>query len=186
MQKVSTTPVSDHALVQAIAGGDQQALQALNQRYGHALAAVADRILMDKADAEEIAADVLWQVWRQAVVFDPQRGSVAAWLMTVVRSRAIDRLRARNVRSRTIDNVSEEPKVADASDEISSAERRKFVAAALKTLSESERAVLELAYYSDLSQSAIAEKTGLPLGTVKSRIRNALIKLREDLKRFGN
>ncbi len=185
MQKASTTPLSDHALVQAIADGDQQALHALNQRYGHALAAVADRILMDKGDAEEVAADVLWQVWRQALVFDPQRGSVAAWLMTVVRSRAIDRLRARNVRARTVVNVSEEPQVEDASDAIRSAERRKFVAAALKNLSESERVVLELAYYSDLSQSAIAEKTGLPLGTVKSRIRNALLKLREELKGFG-
>ncbi|MGH7840213.1 MAG: sigma factor, partial [Candidatus Binataceae bacterium] len=91
MEKVAATSPSDAALVQAIAAGDQEALRSLNQRYGNALAAVADRILIDKADAEETAADVLWQVWRQAVVFDPMRGSVGAWLMTLVRSRAIDR-----------------------------------------------------------------------------------------------
>jgi RNA polymerase sigma-70 factor, ECF subfamily len=185
VQKIAATSPSDPALVQAIAAGDQEALRTLNQRYGHALAAVADRILIDKADAEEIAADVLWQVWRQAVVFDPARGSVGAWLMTLVRSRAIDRLRARNVRQRSLTASGELMASDDASLPLQHAERRKFVVTALNTLGENERAVLELAYYSDLSQSAIAEKTGLPLGTVKSRIRGALIKLREELKGFG-
>jgi RNA polymerase sigma-70 factor (ECF subfamily) len=165
-------------------------LRLLNYRYGNALAAVAERILNDKADAEEIAADVLWQVWRQAVVFDPARGSVGAWLMTLVRSRAIDRLRARNARLRPA-GVAEDPAedVARADDEtvaIDARQRRAIVKRALDKLDGRERTVLELAYYSDLSQSAIAERTGLPLGTVKSRIRAALLKLREDLKGFVN
>jgi len=191
VQKIFATTLTDLVLVQAIATGDQEALRALSQRYGHALAAVAGRILGDKADAEEVAADVLWQVWRQAVVFDPQRGSVGAWLMTLTRSRAIDRLRARNVRLKPLSELNQGQEVADisevpdASPQLRSVELRAFVAEALKGLDENERAVLELAYYSDLSQSAIARKTGLPLGTVKSRLRRALVKLREPLKGFG-
>ncbi|MGH8011192.1 MAG: sigma-70 family RNA polymerase sigma factor [Candidatus Binataceae bacterium] len=176
---------SDEALMRAIAAGDQQALRSLNQRYGHALAVVADRILSDRTDAEEVAADVLWQVWRQAVLFDRTRGSVGAWLMMLVRSRAIDRLRTRTSREAVAraDAASfvDDP-VPDPAGALHSAERRKVVGAALATLAEGERTVLELAYFSDLSQSAIAEKTGLPLGTVKSRIRSAMIKLKEALK----
>jgi RNA polymerase sigma-70 factor (ECF subfamily) len=189
VEKTLATSLNDQALVQAIAAGNQDALRALNQRYGHMLAAVADRILSDKADAEEVAADVLWQVWRQAVVFDPARGSVAAWLMILARSRAIDRLRARNVRSKPLGEWTEVLEVADTSEvphawlELHSAEVQR-VAAALKGLSENERAVLRLAFYSDLSQSAIAEKIGLPIGTVKSKTRNALIKLRKALRGF--
>ena len=186
MPKASTSTPPDQALVQAIAGGDQEALRMLNQRYGHALAAVAGRILDDKADAEEIAADVLWQVWRQAVVFDPARGSVGAWLMTLVRSRAIDRLRARNVRLRPLTGSSSVAEAPDATFDLHAAQTRNLVAAALKNLGENERNVLELAYYSDLSQSAIAAKTGLPLGTVKSRIRSALIKLKVALQGSGD
>src|ERR1700693_298956 len=87
--------ISDEALVSAMATGDQDALATLNQRYGRALSAVADRILRDKADAEEVAADVLWQLWREASRFDRGRGSVGAWIMMTVRSRAIDRMGAR-------------------------------------------------------------------------------------------
>lgn len=186
MPKTPASKLPDQALVHAIAGGDQEALRTLNQRYGQALAAVAGRILDDKADAEEVAADVLWQVWRQAVVFDPARGSVGAWLMTLVRSRAIDRLRARNVRLRPLTGSSSVAEVPDATFDLQAAQTRNLVAAALKNLGENERAVLELAYYSDLSQSAIAAKTGLPLGTVKSRIRSALIKLKEALRGSGD
>src|SRR5277367_5182619 len=80
--------ISDEALVSAMAAGDQDALATLNQRYGRALSAVADRILRDQGDAEEVAADVLWQLWREASRFDRSRGSVGAWIMMTVRSRA--------------------------------------------------------------------------------------------------
>jgi len=181
----TTSALSDEAVVRAVGAGDQEALRTLNQRYGHAIAALAERILSDKADAEETAADVLWQVWRQAVTFDRTRGSVGAWLMMLARSRAIDRLRARNARSAADADPSERKLTSDPTLELHSAEKRRMVAVALAKLQESERTVLELAYFSDLSQTAIAEKTGLPLGTVKSRIRSALIKLRESLKGIG-
>lgn len=186
MQKTSAIPPSDEAVIRAIADGDQESLRLLNQRYGNALAAVAERVLGDRGDAEEVAADVLWQAWRQAALFDRSRGSVGTWLMMLVRSRAIDRLRARTLRA----SVREEPpdiaNPLDPTHDINSAQRQSVVKAAIATLKDSERTVLELAYYSDLSQSAIAERTGLPLGTVKSRIRSALIKLREGLKGLGD
>jgi RNA polymerase sigma-70 factor (ECF subfamily) len=186
VQKTSAKIPSDEAVVRAIAGGDQESLRLLNQRYGNALAAVAERVLGDRADAEEVAADVLWQAWRQAVVFDRGRGSVGAWLMMLVRSRAIDRLRARAARAVVREDPTASAETLDATHDLNDAQRRSVVRAALGALQDSERAVLELAYYSDLSQSAIAQRTGLPLGTVKSRIRSALIKLREGLKGLGD
>jgi len=186
VQKTAANEPSDDEVVRAIARGEQEALRKLNQRYGHALAALAQRILNDKSDSEEVAADVLWQVWRQAITFDRQRGSVGAWLMMQVRSRAIDRLRARKTREAVLDQPALPVDQTDPTLEIHSAGKRRAVAAALGKLQENERAVLELAYFSDLSQSAIAERTSLPLGTVKSRIRSALIKLRVELKNVGD
>jgi RNA polymerase sigma-70 factor (ECF subfamily) len=189
VQKTSAIPPTDEAVVRAIANGDQESLRALNQRYGPALAAVAERILGDRADAEEVAADVLWQAWRQAAAFDRSRGSVAAWLMVLARSRAIDRLRARAARAIARDalDAATEPSVTpDASLVIHSEQRRRVVQTVMAGLQDNERSLLEMAYFSDLTQSTIAARTGLPLGTVKSRIRSAMIKLREGLKDLGD
>ena len=165
-----------------MAAGDQDSLARLNQRYGRALSAVADRILRDKADAEEVAADVLWQLWREAARFDRDRGSVGAWIMMTVRSRAIDRLRARKAREPRGDDAAEARVADDPSKEIHSADQRRRVEGALATLSDGERDLLRLAYFSDLSQSEIAERTSIPLGTVKSRMRAGLIRLRDALR----
>jgi len=178
--------ISDEALVSAMAAGDQDSLATLNQRYGRALSAVADRILRDQADAEEVAADVLWQLWRDAARFDRARGSVGAWIMITVRSRAIDRLRARKAREPRGDNLAEFTVADDPSNEIHSADRRRKVEGALATLSDGERELLRLAYFSDLSQSEIAERTSIPLGTVKSRMRAGLIRLRDALRGSGD
>jgi RNA polymerase sigma-70 factor (ECF subfamily) len=174
--------ISDEALVSAMAAGDQDALATLNQRYGRALSAVAGRILHDEADAEEVAADVLWQLWRAASRFDRGRGSVGAWIMMTVRSRAIDRLRARKAREPRGNDPAEHISADDPSNEIHSAEQRRKVEGALATLNDGERELLRLAYFSDLSQSEIAERTSIPLGTVKSRMRSGLIRLRDALQ----
>src|ERR1700679_3058728 len=116
--------ISNEELVAALAAGDQDALATLNQRYGRALTAVSDRILRDQGDAEEVAADVLWQLWREASRFDRSRGSVGAWIMMTVRSRAIDRLRAWEERDPRDDNAAEPAAANDPSNEIHSAERR--------------------------------------------------------------
>lgn len=174
--------MTDQELVAAMASGRQDALRAINQRYGNAIAVVAERILSNKADAEEVAADVLWQAWRDASRFDRSRGSVGTWLMMLARSRAIDRLRARKSRERANDDMEVAEQADDPSQSMDSAERKRRVVKILSELRDGEREVLELAYFSDLSQSEISERTGLPLGTVKTRMRTALIKLRDALR----
>ena len=176
--------ISDRELVAAMARGDADALRALSARYARMLGALAYRFVKDESDAEEIAADTLWQAWREAPLFDPGRSSVSAWLVMLGRSRAIDRYRAARAR-RSPENPQPQPEpVADALSELESAERAKLVKTAVGRLEARERELLELAYFSDLSQTEIAEKVGIPLGTVKTRMRTALIKLRDALRRL--
>lgn len=167
-----------------MANGDADALRALSARYARMLGALAYRFVKDESDAEEIAADALWQAWREAATFDPGRSSVSAWLVMLGRSRAIDRFRA--VRSRRPpENPQPDPgPVADALSELENAERAKIVKRAIGELEARERELLELAYFSDLTQTEIATKVGIPLGTVKTRMRAALIKLRDSLRRL--
>src|SRR6267378_760487 len=150
---------ADRELIVAMAAGDSEALRSLNARYGRMLAALARRFLSNESDAEEVVADVLWQAWREAKTFDAARGSVSVWLVTLARSRAIDRLRSNRARKPP---SGEQP-----------------ASEAVAGLDSNERAALQLAYFSDLSQSEVAEKLGIPLGTVKTRMRSAMIKLRE-------
>ena len=182
MAAPSQTAPSDRQLVTAMAAGDPHALQSLSLRYGRMLTALAWRFLGDEADAEELVADVLWQAWSEAKSYDPARGSVTAWLVTMARSRAIDRLRAKRSRQPQpgADPPAENPP-PDPAVEVDEAQRAQVVRTAVARLDSGERTALELAYFSDLSQSQIAERLGIPLGTVKTRIRGAMIKLREAL-----
>jgi RNA polymerase sigma-70 factor, ECF subfamily len=167
-----------------MATGDAEALRALSARYARMLGALAYRFVKDESDAEEIAADALWQAWREAPSFDPGRSSVSAWLVMLGRSRAIDRFRAARAR-RPPENPQTEPApVTDALSELEIAERAKIVKKAVAELEPRERELLELAYFSDLTQTEIAAKVGIPLGTVKTRMRTALIKLRDALRRL--
>ncbi len=179
----SNLRASDHELVAAMAAGDAEALRALNARYARMLASLAYRFLGDDSDAEEVAADVLWQAWREAALYDRAKGSVAAWLIMVARSRAIDRLRARQARRAPQRPEPLPPPAADPGADFDLAERAKMVKSAVSELEPRERELLELAYFSDLSHSEIAERSGIPLGTVKTRIRSAMVNLREALKR---
>jgi RNA polymerase sigma-70 factor, ECF subfamily len=172
---------SDRQLITAMAAGDAHALRALNSRFGRMLAALAMRFLSDQADAEEVVADVLWQAWSDAKSYDPSRGSVGAWLVTIARSRAIDRVRARRARQAEPGRQPLPQAVADPATMLDEAQRAQIVRTAISKLESAERTALELAYFSDLSQSQIAQRLGLPLGTVKTRIRGAMIKLREAL-----
>jgi RNA polymerase sigma-70 factor, ECF subfamily len=178
---VSKPEPSDGQLVAAMAAGDAQGLHALSLRYTRMLTALVLRFSSDEADAEEVVADVLWQAWSEAKSYDAGRGSVAAWLVMVARSRAIDRLRARKARQlRPSDQSSDEP-ANDPAAMLDEARRAQIVRQAVSGLDAGERAALELAYFSDLSQSQIAQRLELPLGTVKTRIRGAMIKLRQAL-----
>jgi RNA polymerase sigma-70 factor, ECF subfamily len=174
---------SDRELVAAMAHGDSDALKVISARYGGMLVALGRRIVGNDADAEEIAADVLWQAWRDAGSFDPGRGSVSVWLVTIGRSRAIDRLRAIKVRELKAEHQDLPIPALEPGLAIDLTERAQIVRGALANLEAGEKTALEMAYYSDLSQSEIAEKLNLPLGTVKTRIRSAMIKMRKALSR---
>ena len=174
---------ADRDLVAAMAAGDAEALRTLNARYARALASLARRFVSDEADAEEVVADVLWQAWREAKNFDAARGSVSVWLVTLARSRAIDRLRALRVRKAPVGEQPASEPGPDPATRLEQAHRARIVRAALAELDANERTALELAYFSDLSQSEVAAKLGIPLGTVKTRMRSAMIKLREALAR---
>jgi RNA polymerase sigma-70 factor (ECF subfamily) len=149
------------------------------------------RILGDRAEAEEILTDVFLQAWRGAAGFDRTRGTVPGWLITLCRSRAIDRLRARGRREAALETLARAgaaagapggPAAAGGPDEAADiGARRRRVVAALAGLSQSQRRAIELAYYGGLSQSEIAARLGEPLGTIKTRIRQGLMALRETL-----
>jgi RNA polymerase sigma-70 factor, ECF subfamily len=141
---------------------------------------VALRVLRERSEAEEVLQDTFLEVWRRAREYSPARGTVEAWLLTIARTRAIDRLRSRSARGRMVEAKSAEPPEAGPKlpDVLSAAaEDAQRVQAALLGLPVEQRMALELAYWEGLSQTEIAERTGQPLGTVKTRVRLALLKL---------
>ena len=147
-EDVDTPPghkTSDGELVAAMARGDADALRALSARYSRMLAALAYRFVRDESDAEEIAADALWQAWREAASFDPARSSVSAWLVMLGRSRAIDRYRAVRARRAPENTEPAPPPIADALSDLETAERATIVKSAVGALEARERELLELA-----------------------------------------
>lgn len=169
-----TLPAAE-SLIRRLASGEQGALAEFYDLYSGLVHALALRILRHGADAEDVVQEVFLQAWRQAARFDATRGSVEAWLCTIARSRALDRLRRRVSRR-------EDPgAAAPAPSAIPRNEEALAVRKAIGGLSEDQRQALELAYYEGLTQSEIAARLGEPLGTVKTRIRTAMIRLREVL-----
>jgi RNA polymerase sigma-70 factor (ECF subfamily) len=176
-------PDDDRRTLQAIKAGDPGALERLYRRYGPAVLALCRRILGDPTEAEDAALDSFVQVWERSDRYDPSRASPLTYLMTIARSRAIDRLRARRRAPVPVDWTDEawpagESSRQDPYDAALAAERRERVQAALRALGERERRAVELSFYDGLSHREIAERLVLPLGTVKTRIRQGLIRLR--------
>jgi RNA polymerase sigma-70 factor (ECF subfamily) len=179
---------NDRTLVARIERRDADALAALYDRYGARANGLAARILRDTGEAEEVVQEVFLYVWRAASTFDGTRGSVLAWLLVATRSRAIDRLRARRPggreRLRPLDDA---PEVASPENLELGAEGRQWEAicrTAIAELPEDQRRALELAYFEGLTQQEIAERTDTPLGTVKTRVRLGLMKLRERIRPY--
>jgi RNA polymerase sigma-70 factor (ECF subfamily) len=177
----------DLGLVRDIASGSSQALGVLYDRYAPVLFALARRIVERPEDAEEVVQDVFAQVWRQASRYQCDRASVAGWLVMIARARAIDRLRVRRARpdaGERGDPVVVSLLSADPSPEelALSAQDAGRVKAACAELPEDLRSVLGLAFYRGLTHSQIAAATGLPLGTVKTRIRSAMEFLRQRMR----
>jgi RNA polymerase sigma factor (sigma-70 family) len=171
------------ALLRQAARGDQPSLALLYDRTATAVQGLVMRILRDPGMAEEVTADVYLQAWRQAASYDPARGGVLSWLSTLARSRALDRLRATRLRAAAERPTEPDvPRVAPGADHGSQvAERRRLVLAAVGTLPEDQRRVLELAYFRGLTHTEIAAELGEPLGTVKTRIRLGMTRLRREL-----
>jgi RNA polymerase sigma-70 factor, ECF subfamily len=174
------------ALIQKVADGDQAALATLYDTTNRIVYGLIMRVLSDTSTAEEVLLDVYTQVWRQAASYDTQRGTPLAWLTTIARSRAIDRLRSGwqdQQRKEPLDTLGDTPTAAANPEEVTvTSERQRLVRAALDSLSPEQRDVIELAYYSGLSHSEIAAKLNQPLGTVKTRTRLGMMKLREALR----
>jgi RNA polymerase sigma-70 factor (ECF subfamily) len=181
-----TSPIAvqddDARLVAAMANGDRSAMAALYDRYAALLLAVATRVLGERREAEDLLHDVFLEVWRQAADFDASRGTVRAWLLVRLRSRAIDR--KKSVASTRVVPVDPE-RLLDARDPSTEdpalGPDRAALRSALASLPEEQRTVLELGYFEGLSSSEIALRIDAPIGTVKSRVAAALGKLRAGL-----
>jgi RNA polymerase sigma-70 factor (ECF subfamily) len=183
----------DRVLLGRAAGRDERALEELYDRYSGPLYAVAYRIAGERADAEEIVLETFAQVWREAARFQADKGSVVAWLTMICRSRALDLVRARGRRIKLADKaVAADPDQipgigtpgADSETQLAQGERARRVSEALALLSPPQREAIELAYYEGLSHSEIAERQNQPLGTVKTRVRLAMDKLRNALRPY--
>lgn len=182
----------DRGLVRSMQAGDQRALGEFYDRWFPVVNGLVSRMVKSANDAEDVVEETFWQAWRQAARFDAERGSVQTWLLTIARSRSLDRLRSlKRRREESIDDISAAATSAQvpsesvlppsSSDPLLAAEldeRSTRVRAALAELPREQREALELGYFAGLSQSEIAEQTGQPLGTVKTRMRLALLKLR--------
>lgn len=172
---------ADVALLTSIARGDEQALAQLYDRYRGILFGLLVRILNSREEAEDVLQEVFLQVWRRAEDFDEKRGKPFTWLVTLARSRGIDRLRSLGARDRVAQASAREAsdEISDAASDTFRSEQRELVTSALAQLPEEQKRPLMLAYFDGLTQSEIAAKLGSPLGTVKTRMRAGMIKLRE-------
>jgi RNA polymerase sigma-70 factor, ECF subfamily len=164
-----------------IARRDTDSLGALYDAHAPHCLALAERILKDRAESEDLLQDIFFKVWEAPEKYSAARGSVGAWLVSTVRSRAIDRLRRRGSRSRATERATDRLKTfAVAPGRLSST-----VALALDELPGTQRDIVELAYFNGLTQSEIAKQLSVPLGTVKSRLRLGLKRLRDAFATLG-
>lgn len=175
-------------LLERIARKDDAALSEFYDRYSKLIYSFVLKILHSQNDAEEVTADVFWQVWRQAESYNVARGSVVAWLITIARSRAIDKRRGLERRGEETEIdlkfMEDGSNTSDPEVDVYLKETRSMIEGVLGELNEKQRQIVELAYFKGLSQSEISELLDEPLGTVKTRSRAAMQFLRERLKRY--
>lgn len=181
-------PPPDESLIQRIARGDEQALSLLYDRYAASIMGLALKMIQQREIAEELVQETFVRVWQRAKTFDQARGNVAPWLFGIARNLSIDELRRRRVRPQPVYDDPDNPWLSELPDETVSVEgdvwlreQRTLIRAALRELSADQREALELAYFSGLTQREIAERLGNPLGTIKTRMRLGLLKLRDIL-----
>lgn len=173
----------DQDLIRQVARHDKAAFSSLYDRYCQLALNVAWRVLNERQEAEDVVQEVFLQVWREAGSYDQKRGSLSTWITTITRSRAIDKFRSRKAR-RVYDPVNED--ILELDEQLPDTEIRQenldnsiLVRKAFASLAREQRIAIEMAYYEGMSQTEIAEALGEPLGTIKTRIRSGLIKLKE-------
>lgn len=181
----------DEVLIAAVADGDETALGLLYDRYAKPVYSLAARITQDQGLAEEITQEVFLRLWRNAATFDVERGRFASWLLSVTHHLAVDQMRRRRARPQIVASTDDSPVLGlpdtrtDVEEEAWLQVRRDLIARALAELPAAQRRVIELAYFSGLTHVEIAALLGDPLGTVKTRMRLGLQKLRELLQSQG-
>jgi RNA polymerase sigma-70 factor (ECF subfamily) len=176
-----TTPGDDGSLLAQLRSGDQGAMAMLYDRYSRLVYSVALRVLRDPATAEDVLQEVLMQLWRNPDSFTAARGNLGSWLAVVARNRSIDTLRRKRVSTQIDDLPLVAPgNLADEAERKALTERAR---AAIQQLPREQRKTLEMAFFDGLPHTEIAEMTGDPLGTVKTRIRTALLSLRKAFQR---
>jgi RNA polymerase sigma-70 factor (ECF subfamily) len=186
MTRASADRLADEELMVLVQGGDTEALEVLYDRHGSPAYSLAYRVMGERQAAEDATQEAFLSVWRTSASYDAARGSVRSWLLQIVRNRAIDALRRSAVRGGRLDydddGLLEAQEALEQTDaEASRRERAAHVRGALKDLPRDQAQVLGLAYYAGFTHSEIAELLGMPLGTVKGRMRLGLQKVRANL-----
>jgi len=171
-------------LVESIARGDQLALHALYEKTHRLVFTIILRITSNRETAEELTLDVFHDVWRRASAYDPEGGSVLGWIMNQARSRAIDRVRFER-RKKRVNTHADDPLTvtapSDPHEAVDARQQRRLLRDALQVLTPDERQAIETAFFSELTYSEVAARLNQPIGTVKTRIRSGLGKLRQAL-----
>ncbi len=171
-------------LIRQVANRDRDAFSQLYDRFSTLVFTLAMRMLKARADAEDLLQEVFVQIWRQAQSYNAERGSPEAWIINIARSRAIDKIRSIRRREKSF-VLTDDPSRAESSDNVESSaaasEARLTMNSALANLPAPQRKVLELAYFDGLTQTEIAERLAEPLGTIKTRMRSGIQRLREML-----
>ena len=186
----TSSDLSDEVLASQVAGGSGAALEALYDRYGSTVLGLGLKILGERGAAEDVLQETFWRVWKSANTFQPQRGSFSSWLFRIARNLAIDVYRRGNVRPQVApdgDGIESMEQVTDPAIDVAqqaqSAIENKLVRNAMTSLPGEQKQVLEMAYFQGMTRHEIAERTGEALGTIHTRARLALQKLREELER---
>jgi RNA polymerase sigma-70 factor (ECF subfamily) len=188
---VNSGHLSDDALAAQVARGNSAALEALYDRYSATVLGLTLKILADRSVAEDVLQETFWRVWKSADTYQPQRGSFTSWLFRIARNLAIDMYRRRNVRPQVMSAAEDGASVLDlapdpdmdVAEQAQSALENKQVRSAMGSLPSAQRQVIELAYFYGMTRQEIADVTGEAVGTIHTRARLALQKLREELEK---